>query len=389
MKLLVNGVDLIASKNVAIDTISPVDDDLSRDIGILTFVVDEDVATTPQVPDNGLEVLFYDDDGTTLLFGGVIRDAELVPHPIKRRWVCSCQDYNVRLVETTTGSLTYLSVTSDRDIVIGILRDALKAQSFGNGSGIDDAIITANEPNWPNVQATSFVAGLDLSYMAPSAALNILRKSVPNVYLRIRPDKTVRYGIFRDKAPFALHSSPNGTTLVAFEGYREREIVADHRNKMRRGGIGAAEATATDEVSFARFGRIFDDPYKNDENIPAGSIKQFAYAELRSRRVKRVASARVRTSGLKVGQIVPVVAERLGRGPGHMGGTAARARSSIDTTETLDGRSVSGQLAHCRGSFLITRVAQTPIGAGAQVWDIALGDPVTDFATQIAKLAGA
>ena len=370
MKITVNAVDV--TLRVDFSTLTPLDSDISR-ISTASFVLEDpnrDLAST-QVPRIYYEVLIYDDDNTTLLFGGFINTlTDIEMHPIGRAWKLDIQDYSVRLTDTATGSLNKTGVIdTDRNFVIAILRDALASQTF-TGTTIDDAVITANEPDWPGVQFTAFMSGLDWSYVSPANALSNLYKYVPNVYLFIGPDKIVKYGLLRTLAAFSVSSSPDNSTLYAFEDYEEETVVSDHRNKMRRGGAGASEVTAVDEVSWSRFGRILDAGYANDTTVPAADLQRRAYAELRTRRIKRRASFRVRQKGLVAGTLADVVVSRLGAGT---------RPAPLAFMECAIGRSASGALAGERGRFLVTKVKTTLTGNRTYAYDVEVGDVITDF----------
>jgi hypothetical protein len=377
-KILVDGVDL-APANVDFRTFTPSDSDLGQQISQFSFEVDEEKQITPKIPREHHEVQVYDDDGTTLISGGFIRDIEQRPMPIRRRWAVFCQDYNIRAFETATGLLNKTGqIDSDRNWVIAIFRDALKAQTFGVGTGLDDAIITANEPNWPGVQTTAFVSGLDWSYMSPKNAMDNLMKYVPGVQWRIGPDKVLTYGRLNTLAPFIVSTSPGATNVKPFEDYFEEIIVGAQRNKMRRGGAAASEATAFDEVSYARSGRILADPYVADTTIPAADITRRAYAELRTRGIRRRVRLRVRDKGLQAGQLLDVVNNRTGSGTSPW--------PWLNVQHSLAGRAVTGPIAGERGRFLITKVATHLTSPATYVYDVEAGDYVQDLASVVAGL---
>ena len=370
MKLTINGVD--HTLRVDFRTLTPLDSDIAR-ISTASFVLEDQAKTlaATQVPKLSHEVLIYDDDNTTLLFGGYINTVTDIPlHPVGRAWQIDVQDYAVRLTQTATGSLNKTGlIDTDRNFVIAILRDALAAQTFG-GTTIDDAIITANEPNWTGVQFTAFLSGLDWSYQTPANALGNLYKYVPNVFLTIGPDKIVTYGLRRTLAAFSVSSAPNNTTLFGFENYQEETVISDHRNKMRRGGAAAAEVTAVDEVSFGQFGRVLDAGYVNDTTIPAADLKRRAYAELRTRRIKRRASFTVRQKGLKAGTLIDVVSTRLGAGT---------RPAPLAIMDSIIGRSVSGAIAGERNRWLINGVKTQLTGNRTYEYAVSVGDIQADF----------
>lgn len=376
MKITVRAIDV--TLRVDFTTLTPLDSDIAR-ISTASFILeDKDKTLTPaQLPREFDEVLIYDDDNVTLLFGGYVNTLVALAKdqtPVGRSWQVSIQDYASRLLQTATGSLDKSAVTdTDRNFVIAILRNALTAQTFDSGL-IDDAIVTANEPNWPGVQFTAFLAGLNWSYTPTQSAIARLIALVPNVFLSIGPDKIVNYGLRRAAAAFGVSSAPNGVTLFAFENYNEETVVSGHINKMRRGGFGASEVTAIDETSFARYGRIFDAGYVNDTTILAADLVRRAYAELRTRRVKRRASFRVRQKGLVAGTVIDTVISRLGSGtrpaPLAMMGPAL-ARSS------------SGALAGERNRWLITKVKTALTGNRTYAYDVEVGDVQADFPIQV------
>lgn len=393
MKVIVNGLDV--SGRVDLTTLTPLDSDISQ-IVVASFVVEDQARTltTTQVPKLYHEVLIGDDATGTgafqtnafgagfqtlgvslLLFGGFINTlTDIQMHPVGRAWRLDCQGYGVRTIQTATGSLNKSAIIdTDRNFVIAIFRDALKAQAFG-GTTIDDAIVTANEPNWPGVQFTSFLSGIDWSYMNPDNAMGNLLKYVPNVYWSIGPDKILTYGLVRTLAAFSVSTSPNGTSLVGMENYVEERVVSDHRNKMRRGGAGASEVTAIDEVSWSMYGRILDDPYKNDTTVPAADLTRRAYAELRARRTKRRASFRVNDKGLKAGTLIDVVNARIGSGT---------RPAVLCVMDTLIARSTSGAIAGERGRFLVTKVKTVPLGNRNYAYDVEVGDVQTEFPIQL------
>lgn len=381
VRILVDGVDLAAT-NIELQSLTPSDSDLGQQISTASFVIDEEKQVTAKVPQRGQEVLIYDDDGTTLIFGGFIRDLTHVPQPVRRRWSVECQDYNVRAFETATGSLNKSGIVdSDRNFVIAIFRDALKAQVFGSGTGLDDPIITANEPNWPGVQGTTNLSGLDFSYKSPKSAMEQLTAYIPGVFWRVGPDKVLTYGYMRDLAPFAVHTTPTLTGLKPFENYHEQILVGEHCNKMRRAGAAASEATAYDEVSYAILGRILDAGYADDTTVPAGDVRRRAYAELETRPIRVRANFRVRDKGLRAGQLIDVVNERIGSGtlPAPFPNAFLEPLMATSTTRSLAGE---------RGRFLITKVTTRPLGRQNYIFDVECGDDVRDIGRQLAVLAG-
>lgn len=381
MKITVDAVDL--TLYVRVDEFQPLSSDLGQPVQVATFRVRDPAKIIPKIPREGHDVRIYKDDNVTLLYRGRISNlSNVYDEPVGRAWDCSCQSYAVRALESQTGSADRSATTSsDREHVIYLWRNALTSiASSPNGSTLTDAIITANEPNWTGVGATSFGAGLDFSYTTLKSAMDRLADYFPNTYWRIGPDLILTYGLFRTLAPFALTQTPNLTTTFPYAGYQEEVYVGDHRNKMRRGALGAAEATAYDEVSIGRYGVVLEDPYKNDEAVPAADITRRAYAELKSRRVKRVARFSVRDEGLEAGQLIDVVNPRIGAG--------TLPAPFMDPFVPMYGRSSYGVLAGERGRLLIQKVNVKPLGNRKYEWDIEAGDNVRDFATVIANLAG-
>lgn len=382
MKLLIDGTDL--TLKVRYDELQPSDTDLGQQIQTSTFTVRDPDKTIAKQPREGYDVKLYDDDNVTLIFRGRIAQVSNVPaEPIGRAWVCSCQSYAVRASETQTGSLDRSAiVSSDRDHIIAIWRSALSGiTSSPNGATVIDAVVTANEPNWTGVGATAFTAGLDFSYMTAKNAMDNLSKYVPNAYWRLDPDLTLRYGLFRDLAPFSVTTSPSGALLKGMEGYTEETYIGNHRNKLRRGGAGASTATAYDEASIARLGAVLEDPYKNDTTVPASDLTRRAYAELKSYRIRRVVKFTVRDAGLAAGQVIDIVNSRIG--PGTL------PSPFVDTFSPIFGRSLTGQLAGERGHLLIQKVSRQPLGNRQYAWNVEAGDNVRDFETAVAVLAGA
>ena len=382
MKLVIDGVDV--SRHGDLRDVAPGSEDLSQPIVVLSTVLqDRATSAIPKVPAYGLEAQLYDDDGTTLRWGGYISRVDVAPRGVRRAWRIQCQSWSVRAFEGATGSLNKSGVTdSDRNFVIAAFRDALKAQSFGLSTGLDDAIVTANElENWRLVKATAFLSGSDWSYMHLSDVMAALLQLVPGVRWRIRADKLVEYGRATELAPFVLtsrHELIDGATYVGYEGYSESEIVAGHVNKIRRGGAAAAEETATDEVSHVRFRRILDSPYTNDEGVPATDLRRRTYAELQAARVRRTAAAAITDVQPRAGQAVDVVNTTLG----NIGGDKA---PFVDTLRPIFARSATGRLARgYRGRMVIQRVERLPLGNRHHRYALALGDPARDFATALA-----
>lgn len=365
---------------VDLDGFRPGDLELGQPVSTVTIPIVDVDATIPIEPRYGREVAIYDET-VTLVFGGWVGNAKADPVTGARRWDLDCHDWNVRLAETSTGSLNQAGVLlTDREFVISIFRDALKAQTFGAATGLDDSIITANEPDWPGVQGTAVISGADWSYKSARSAMATLVDRVPNVFWRVRPDKILEYGIPNSRAAIAFVSFPSSigrATLVEYDDYSEEELVGGHVNKLRRGAIGAAEATAFDEVSYARFGRIIEGPYKNDESIPAGDVQRLAYAELHSHPVRRV--IRLRTAdapAVTPGQTVPVVCDTLG---------AYEPDGGFPDVLSIDAPSPAGEpVDSWRGEFVVQRVAREMLGPSKLTYEVELGDYVPEFSEAVA-----
>lgn len=383
MRLMVDGLNVTAHFDQR--TVQLPDSDLAQLIEQIDFVLEDRGGVRAPEPRHGQAVELYDDDDITLLFSGRVSEYETLPRPVERAWRVYCQSWAVRLYETATGSHNKAgTIDTDRAFLIGILRDALKAQTFGAGTGLDDPIIAANEPDWTGVRGTARVVGMDWSYQPTQDALGSLMKRAPGVSLRLRPDLRVEYGRLREPAPFALSTSPDAAASVprvAISGYREREITGDHRNKMRRGGAGAAEETAIDEVSYARFGRILEAPYENDETIPASALRQLAYAELRTHRTRRTTTAVVQQKGLRAGMVVDVAHSRLGN-------VRRPSRGAYpDMFFAVSGRSASGMAHDYRGRMQVQKVSTRALGAGVYESTLQLGDHQRDLPTALVAIS--
>ncbi len=417
MKVTLNGVDV--SDWADITKFDPNNSDLGNPIDTAKFMIAEvDGIAVPRVPARGQDALIYEDDGVHLIFGGRVSELDLAHDAGNfRAWTVKCQGHAVRTLELQTGTVDYTGVADyDRNIVIAILRSAMKARAFGPSSGlVDDPIITANEPSWPGVKATAYISGLDFSSKTVKAALDLLTASVAGVSWKIGPDKIVSYGLNRDPAPAPLHTSPRtGTTaagtgspafqpnafqqnafqtavpstttaaLSAMGDYHEETIVGDHRNMQRYTGSGAS-ATAYDEVSYARLGgRVLEGTPIVNAKAPASMVQQLAFAALVP--IKRVAHARTIVAGYRAGQLVDVCEETLG---------SEALPAPFPETLTLYARSDSAALAGgSRGRWVVQKVTRkpgAPISSGqASVaeYQLELGSNVRDLGTGLAVLAG-
>lgn len=373
----------------------PYDQDLAQEIGTAAArVVDQD-GTIPKTPDYFQSLAVFEDDGVTQRFGGYVSELEeLSDLPVGRAWALACRDWNARAVEASTGALDKSGVTdTDRNFVIAIMRSAMQNSYFGAASsagspggpgapagGIDDAILTANEPNWPGVKATAFMSGANWSYKGPKNALADVRKTVPNVSWRFGHDKILKYGVLRERAPFDLATDPDNVQFFQYGNYRERVVVADHVNKMHRGGAAASDVTAYDEASHARFHRILEAPYSSDTSVPSSDLKRRTYAELQSRRVRRIAECRMWRAGLRAGMEIDIYGTRLGAW--HPEGP------QVDFFNQIYGREAATKLPKgYRGRFLIQKISQGIDLDGKVYWDLSLGDPLRDFATDLAAIS--
>lgn len=340
----------------------------------------------PIAPRYGLPLDVYDET-PTLIFSGRISTLTLLPLTGATGWRVGAQSWAVRLFETDTGSLDLSGVSSsDREHVIAILNDALRENTFSLTAD-DDPIYAANAPKWPGVQATGISNGHDYSYMQTHAALQLLMRDMPGVSIQIRPDLVVEYGTAVTPAPLALCTFPAPSTdfrEVLDQSYNEQEIVGDHRNRLRLGGAGAAEATAVDLSSVARFGgRYLDAPYTNDEAIPAGQVERIAYARLSGLRVRtRTAAAVIDATACAPGQLVAVYSDLTGpfEADGFsIDGFSWYAPSRFDVQINQDERP----------EMVLQEIEREIVGPGPhQINALQLGDAVLDYATALARRVG-
>jgi hypothetical protein len=216
--------------------------------------------------------------------------------------------------------------------------------------------------------------------IANGSALEIGRRPSPAWFLGDVDEVAVFKGTVLSGAQMLTIARARLMRRVAHGGYTEQELVAGHRNTLRRGGAGAAEETAIDQVSYARFRRLLEAAYVNDESIPSSVLRQMAYAELRGLRVRRTASTRAWTRGAIAGQQIDVVSERLGN--------LGRTGSYIDTFLAINGRDKGGVAHNYRGRMTIQKVAHAPLGNRQHELELQLGDNKRDMPTAIAVLAG-
>ncbi len=366
----------------------PEDSDLAQQIGTATVTLEwSDAAPIAgNVPSERDEIAIYADDDVTLMFGGYVAIATELSRPGLRRAVrLDCQDWNVRMFEEPTGSHDKSAVTdTDRNFVIALFKEALMNQTFNGGTGITDPIITANEAiGWSGVQATAVIVGLDWSYTLLSNAIDRLRDIVPNVWLRIRPDKIVEYGDLRVAAPFALHTTPDNVLTFAYSGYHEQWRIAGHFNKARRGGESTSEETFFDEVSYAELGRIIESPYRDDPEVLSTDLRRRTYAEGARARRRLTADLITEKSGLRAGMEVDVVHEV--RGSSGMNAPML----TLGPWDALIGTSIyGGDLAGERGRFLVQKVTTKPLGNNRFEYAVQLGDNLRDLPTALAVLSG-
>jgi hypothetical protein len=361
----------------------PGDLELKQPVSALSLPLVDVDHTLPVDPIGGLEVGVYD-DAAALIFGGYIARPVAKPQTGARVWDLSCHDWNVRLQEAPTGALNQEGVLkSDREFVIMIVRSCLKGQSFGAMTGIDDAVITVNEAiGWSGVQGTAVIAGGDWSHMEGANALNDVIRRVPNVYVRIRPDKVLEYGIPNERASIAFVSMPSServaaASIVEYHDYSEEELVGSHVNKLRRGGFGGAEVTARDDVSYGRFGRIIEGPFKDDDAVPASDLERLTYAELQALAVRRVIQLKTDDApSITPGQIVPVVCDQLG---------AYESDGPFLDMWSFDAPSPTREPVDAwRGEFVVQRVEREILGADRISYTVTLGDYVPEFVAGVA-----
>lgn len=349
--------------------------------------------TIPIVPRQGDEIDLYD-ALSALVFGGWIANPiTTLLGPGTRSWTLGCQPWSARLAETSTGSLNKSGVVdSDRNFLIAMIRDCLKAQLFGaDTTGTDDPIVTANEPDWPLVQGTTVMTGTDWSYRQGLDVVQDLLNRVPGAAIRIRADKMVEFGVLLNDAPFALvavnaipNMTPGAYAEIQDRGYQEEWLTAGHYNRVRLGGTGAAEAIATDESSYAKYGRVRNAPYLNDEGIGAGDLVRAAYARLASFAEREVVRLTVvDADGLEPGMRVPIIVPDLGTVDdiGWMPDTGWSWSVGLGTPWEEPGPG-------WRGEFIIQKVRPAWIAPGVQGYELELGSYQPDFDQALAASIG-
>ena len=368
--------------------------DLKGAIGQATIRLVDTDDTLPFLPVEGTEVRLKDIT-PDIVFGGWVADPVIeVPGPNVPAWKLRAQSWAARMAETSTGSLNKSGILdTDRNFLIAMFTDALGAgaQVFGSDNvGTADAIWTANDAvGWSGVQGTCFLYGTDWSYRTLLDVAGDLLSRVPGTSLRIRPDKIVEYGVFARPAPVALAAVRDGAIMnpakyiqIDAESYQEEVLAAGHFNKVRQGAIGAAEATAYDQVSHGTFGRVMAAPYANDELLAAADVTRAAYAKLATFATRRIARARTTNdvAQLEPGMLVPVLVADLGcyKDEGWV----------IDPTEVSLGTPLLEPAFGYRGELLVQKVTPTFVAPGVQTYDIELGAYVPSFDTALAERVG-
>jgi hypothetical protein len=365
--------------------------------GIITTaqvrLVDPD-RTIPFEPAAGVLVQL-EDVTPAVVFGGWIAAPVIdVPGVRVPAWTFTAQGWGARFAESATGSLNKSGILdTDRNFVIAMIVDALgaAAQQFASdNAGADDSIVAANAAvGWSGVQGTAFLYGTDWSYRPLLDVLQDLIDRVPGVSLRIRPDKIVEFGVFATPAPVVLASVLDAVVMSAANvveidaaSYTEEVLAAGHFNKVRLGGIGAAEDTAYDQTSMGKFGRVMAAPYVNDENLAAADVTRAAYAKLASLATRRIAKAITTNDqdALEPGMLVPILVSDLG--------CYEDEGWSVDPSEVYLGTPLMEPAAGYRGELLVQKVTPTFVAPGVQRYVIELGAYVPSFENAIAERIG-
>lgn len=206
--------------------------DLQSYIATATVTLVDPDGTLPIRPREGDELILRDDGGTAV-FGGWIADPIVsVPGPGTVQFKLIAQSWESRFSEVATGSLNKsLVLDTDRNFVIAAVTDALQASALDvNGDGgYDDSILVANEATgWEGIQGTAFLYGTDWSYKPLADVLRDIVSRVPGVSIRVRPDKTLEYGVFVTPAPYAL-AAGNDAALMGPDWGNDyvSEVLAD------------------------------------------------------------------------------------------------------------------------------------------------------------------
>lgn len=367
----------------------PPSGDLGGVIETVSIPITDTEANIPIVPREGLEVLLYD-QVAALSWGGWISQPIAVPPSGVRAWTLPCQSWAARFAESSTGSLNKVGITdSDRNFLIAAIRDGLKLTAFGADTvGIDDAIIAANEPDWIYLKATAILAGSDWSYKPLLEVIRDVMTKVPGVYLRIRPDKMVEYGLPGTVAPFTLSSFPSYPKIragvraeIVKDSFHEEVISAGHFNHVRLGGAGAAEAIAIDPVSYGKYRRVRRAPYENNEDIPAGDVVRAAYAKLAKLGERKVVAAAITDDGVEPGMLVPVLDDELGC-IDDFGWSPDVGWAVYWGTPFLE------PAAGWRGEFLVQKVKPSFVAPGVYGYELELGAYQPDFDRALATQIG-
>ena len=355
-------------------------------------LVDPD-GTLPFPPDDGVEVRMDDATPTTVFGGWVSGPVTTVPGARVPSYKLVCRPWAARLSEVPNGSLNKSGVQdTDRNFLIAMFTDALAAAALAVGVDpmVDDPLLTANaNAGWPGVQGTTFLYGTDWSYRDLLTNVQDLVKRVPDVSFRIRADKIVEYGIFTTPAPVALASSIDAALMssskvvvIDANSYQEETLSNGHRNKVRLGGAGAAEATAYDTHSIGAYGRVMPAPYVNDESIAAADVTRAAYAKLASLAVRRVVRVEATSDAdaLEPGMLVPVCVTDVGCLDDE-GWLPPRGELYIGTPL---GEPATGY----RGEMVVQKVRPAWVAPGVQRYEVELGAYVADFDHALAARIG-
>lgn len=363
--------------------------DLSSYIATCTILLVDPARSLPWRPDRGVEVRLSDAT-PAVVFGGWVTDPNVdVPGPDVPRYKLVASSWATRLAEVATGSLNKSGlVDTDRNFLIAQFRDAMAAASLG--TDVDDPILVANDAvGWSGVQGTAFLYGTDWSYRPLLDTLRDLVSRVPGTSLRIRPDKIVEYGVFATPAPVALAAVDDAKLMPAAkvividaDSYTDEILAAGHFNHVRLGGIGAAEATAIDQVSIGRYGRALVAPYENDENIAAADIVRAANAKLATVAERRVVTVKTTNDvdALEPGQVVSVLVSDVG--------CIDDEGWSPIAAELYLGTPLQEPAFGYRGELLVQKVRPSWIAPGVQTYEIELGSYVADFDRALAERIG-
>jgi hypothetical protein len=401
MKLVIDDVDL--SHYCTIDSIQPGDSAMGATIGTGSARLEDWSGTIPKVPALGMEVKIYDEDGVTLIFGGQVSEMQLTNLAGRGRvWDLYIQDWNESLVNAyvQTSSLTlHPSPWTDRDIVLDIIQNGLDRSTLSGTPTFTNQtsdgtpwhpISVANGAfgarPWPKVKVNvvwNVGIPFDWAAMTVKAALDKLASFVPGLYYRVGADKIFTWSVpGLSEAPFILSTSPQGTLAYPFEAYAEVWIRGDHGNRTRFNSQYAFEEVSFAEAGGTAKGAIRDIPYTSDASITTfNEIKQRAFAQLAHASRRRTITLTTRQPGLKVGMLLSIVNGNFGTGtkqtPGFHGAGFAPFAG-------IGGMSNSEQLSNSRGTFVILKTRDTPLGNGAHKYEITCGDYVRDLGAVLA-----